>query len=36
MLYFDWGGLSHQQTIHGLELFADGVMTHFPDTPTQT
>jgi alkanesulfonate monooxygenase SsuD/methylene tetrahydromethanopterin reductase-like flavin-dependent oxidoreductase (luciferase family) len=39
MLYFDWGGLSHQQTIHALELFADGLIPHFPDLPqaaTQT
>ena len=31
MLYFDWGGLSHDETVHALELFADGVMPHFSD-----
>lgn len=31
MLYFDWGGLSHTETIHALELFSEGVMPHFSD-----
>ncbi|MDG2112610.1 MAG: hypothetical protein P8N02_08370 [Actinomycetota bacterium] len=33
MLYFDWDGLSHEQTIHALELFAEGVMPHFHEPP---
>jgi alkanesulfonate monooxygenase SsuD/methylene tetrahydromethanopterin reductase-like flavin-dependent oxidoreductase (luciferase family) len=32
MLYFDWGGLSHDKTIHAMELFAEGVIPHFADT----
>ena len=31
MLYFDWGGLSHAETVHALELFAEGVMPHFSE-----